>query len=242
MKNSLYDLYHTKTKAQSSYIVENNFTYRHLLGVIKQYLKKDSKILDIGCGAGTLALFLAGQGNSVKGVDLSKRAIQACKKSAKSLGLNNVSFEKINFPEENISGRFDFIILSEVLEHLPKDSLALKKIYSILNKDGILLLSTPSKNAPLYRLGLADKHDKQVGHLRRYTIEELVEMLEKQKFKIVMKKKNEGILRNFLFINRYAGKLVRFVKFFISDVVTFFDQILLRLFGESDIIIVAKKQ
>ena len=54
-------------------------------------------------------------------------------------------------------------------------------------------------------------------------------------------KKNEGILRNFLFLNPIAGKFIRFIKFFLVDVVTYLDNATVPLFGESDLIVVLEK-
>jgi 2-polyprenyl-3-methyl-5-hydroxy-6-metoxy-1,4-benzoquinol methylase len=140
-----------------------------------------------------------------------------------------------------ITGRFDLIILSEVIEHLQNDDLALKRIHKMLNKKGVVIITTPSKHAPLYRLGYAKGFDKSVGHLRRYTIESLSKQCREAGLTVVETRKIEGILRNFLFLNPIAGEFVRFIKFFISDIVTFIDNLTIPIFGESNIIIVARK-
>ncbi len=226
---------------QKRIINERNFTYRIIFSVVNKYLKGKKKILDIGCGAGTISLYLANIGNEVLGIDISQNAINSCNESAKFLGFRNINFERITFPDKVPSGQFDYIICSEVLEHLENDDLALKKIYALLKPEGVAVISTPSKNAPLYKLGFAKKFDERVGHLRRYTLQELVSKCKKNNFSILETKKTEGILRNFLFLNPLVGKLVRFIKFFISDIVTFFDNISLKLFGESQIFVVVKK-
>jgi SAM-dependent methyltransferase len=147
----------------------------------------------------------------------------------------------MQFPEEYPKSKFDLIVFTEVLEHLENDDLALQQIYSLLKKNGIAIVSTPSKNAPLYRLGLATQFDKKVGHLRRYTIKKLTTKCKKHGFLIIETKKTEGIIRNFLFINPTAGKFVRLVKYSLSDLVTYIDNISLKLFGESNIFVVIKK-
>lgn len=237
----LYDKFHKKTSIQRKLIDENNFTYRLLIPEINKYLKTPKKILDIGCGAGTLSLYYAKKGNNVTGIDISKNAVGSANESAKILRLNNVRFSQVNFPKSLPVGKYDFIILTEVLEHLKDDELALRKINSLLNKGGILFISTPSQNAPLYKLGLLSGFDKEVGHLRRYSIDELVKKCEKNGLTVVETKKTEGIIRNFLFTNPYAGKVVRFIKFQISDMVTVVDNMTVPIFGESNIFVVAKK-
>lgn len=237
-----FEQFHQSTTIQKRIINEKNFTYRHILTTINKFLISRRKILDIGCGAGTISLYLASKGHHVLGIDISQSAVNAANKSAKILRLKNISFERMNFPYELPTDKYDFIICSEVIEHIQDDNLALKKIFSLLKRGGVAFISTPSKNAPLHKLGLVKKFDEKVGHLRRYTLEELVEKTRACGFKILETKKIEGIVRNFLFLNPIAGKFVKLIKFFISEIVTYADNISLKLFGESDIFIVIKRQ
>ncbi|MBI2031156.1 MAG: class I SAM-dependent methyltransferase [Candidatus Levybacteria bacterium] len=237
-----YDEFHNTTSVQTKIIRNNNFTYKTILKIIDNYLGLSKNILDIGSGAGSLCLYYANKGYKVLGLDISEKAVENATQSARYLKLTNVKFTKMNFPEEIPNEKFDFIILTEVIEHLKDDNLAIKKIFSILNSKGMLVISTPSQNAPLYRLGLAKEFDMKVGHLRRYTVKELKSLCLKNGFEVVYIKKTEGIIRNYLFINSFAGKLVRFIKFFISDIVMFIDNLTIPFSGESNIIIVARKR
>lgn len=241
-KKDQYEAFHLSTSVQKKIITKNNFTYKMLLEVVDAYLQSGDKILDIGCGAGTLCLYYAQKGYSVSGIDISSKAIESAKESAKYLHLDaNATFEKMDFPNEIPREKFDFIIFTEVIEHLKDDNLALEQIFRLLKPKGIVFLSTPSKNAPLHLLGLAREFDKRVGHLRRYTLSELQLKCKKQGFKILESKKTEGIVRNFLYLNPLAGQLVRFIKFFLVDIVLFIDKISLIFFGESNLFIVAQK-
>ena len=240
----LHQKYHRGTKSTHKIIRSNNFTYRLAIDVINPYLKNNRlDILDIGCGAGTISFYLASMGHRVTGIDISQKAINECRKSAKKINFENTEFIRASFPEEFVlKKQFDAIIFTEVIEHISNDKQALKKIYKLLKPNGILVLSTPSNTAPLHRLGLTKKFDIEVGHLRRYSLYQLKKLLRGEYFKIIETTKTEGILRNFLFVNPYAGKLVRYVNFFASDFVTFLDTISLKVFGESNYIIVARKK
>ncbi|HVZ67493.1 MAG TPA: class I SAM-dependent methyltransferase [Patescibacteria group bacterium] len=240
-RKKIHEEYHKKTSGQTKLISEKDFTYKLLLPIINRYDKGKKKVLDIGCGAGTISLYLASKGHSVKGIDISNKAIKACIKSAKDMRINNVHFQRIDFPHTIPTGKFDLIICTEIIEHLDQDIQALKKMYRILNKNGVLILSTPSIDAPLNKLGLTKKFDKRVGHLRRYKKNDLIKTLKKENFKIISSEIKEGPIRNYLFVNNYAGKFVRFIKFFLVDVVTFMDNLSVKFFGGSDIVIVAKK-
>ncbi len=158
------------------------------------------------------------------------------------MGLKNVSFEVLDFPRDKLRpNNYDVILLLEVIEHIEEDAKALQLLYSRLNINGILILSTPSKNAPLYRLGLTKDFDKRVGHLRRYREKELLDQIKSAGFNIIEIKKNEGILRNFLYTNSIAGNAIRFIKFFIVDLISYLDNLSMLIFGESDFIVIAKK-
>lgn len=241
-KNKIYEDFHEKTSVQEKIIRENNFTYRHILRFIDKYAVGKKNIIDIGCGAGTLCFYVASKGIQVLGIDISSKAIKMCQESSRRLGLDKLAkFKVVNFPEESVDIKFDLVIFTEVIEHLRDDKLALEKIFNILNKGGVVIITTPSLNAPLYRLGYANSFDEKVGHLRRYTVGSLTKKCEDSGFKIIETEKVEGILRNFLFLNPYAGKLIRVIKFFMSDIVTFIDNCLIPIFGESNIVVIAKK-
>jgi len=239
---TVHELYHQKTKSVRKVINENNFTYRLLIDSLNQVIiKKKLNILDIGCGAGTLALYLSSKGHNVTGIDISTQAIKACKVSAKNLNLNTKFYNK-DFMSNDLKEKYDLVIFSEVIEHLPDDKKALKKIYKLLKPAGILLLSTPSIKAPLHRLGLTRKFDTEVGHLRRYTKFSISKLIRDSDLKIITIRQTEGILRNFLYVNPVASKYIRFIKYFVSDFVTQVDNILVKLFGESNFIIIATKK
>jgi 2-polyprenyl-3-methyl-5-hydroxy-6-metoxy-1,4-benzoquinol methylase len=240
-KEKLYNDFHKNTDPQKKIINKHNFTYHIIINMLDKYLTKPRmKILDIGCGAGTIDFYLAKQGHLLYGIDISDIAINSCKETAKELNISNIKFNVLDFPRTIPNEKFDAVVCFEVIEHLKNDQLALKKINDLLKPGGLLILSTPSSNAPLHKLGYSDSFDKRVGHLRRYKIDDLVRMFESNGFSIIETNKTEGLFRNFLFLNPIAGKLVRFLKYPIYLVFNIFDQISLTLFGESDIFIIAK--
>ncbi len=105
---------------------------------------KDSKILDIGCGLGNLLISLKKYGyNNVKGIDISTEAIEICKR----LELNvEIIVDLVNY-SLNCKEKYDFIIISHVLEHIRKeliiDTLLHIREY-LLSDEGSLCIMVPN--------------------------------------------------------------------------------------------------
>lgn len=110
----------------------------------------NSHILDIGCGYGQTLFALKQKGYvQLKGIELIPDAANYCKNN---LGLDvHCTDDIIAYAEKNLGG-FDCIIMSHVLEHLPKtETIAtLKAIKSMLKPGGFLLLMVPNGQSPTH--------------------------------------------------------------------------------------------
>ena len=221
-------------------ISKKDFTYRNIVGVLDKFCR-GKNVLDIGSGVGTLDLYLAQKGRQVTGIEISQRAVDIARQSQRLLGINKIKFIRGDFFQLKIREQFPFVICSEVLEHLSNEQQAINKIYRLIKPEGLLLITVPSQNAPLIKLGAIKKFDQVSGHLRRYTLDSLRLLLEKNQFKVIYTQKTEGLVRNSLYVFRLNLIIKLANKFpFISDLITWLDNLSLRLFGESQIITVAK--
>ena len=242
----LNETYHKEDKVQKRIITFKNYTYRTLVDVLDGYIKQGDKILDLGCGVGTLDFYLASKGNSVTGIDQSKIAINIAARNSKALGVDkNTTYFQKNIFKFNTKEKFNDVLLFEVIEHLPNDTKAFVMARKLLKRNGLLFISTRSSSAPLSRIGLTKKHDERVGHLRRYTLEELGKMIISLGFAVTYKSKTEGFFKELLFsYPKFGSSVVRIANRFelVSDVLNFVDNIFLRLFGESQLVIVARKK
>ena len=84
-------------------------------------LKSDSKVLEIGCGIGTLTSLICNKvtDGKVTAVDISDESI---KKAKASLGSHkNIELIVNDMSNFSIDEKFDFVILPDVLEHIPID-------------------------------------------------------------------------------------------------------------------------
>ena len=122
---------------------------QNMVGVMSDYyvknfkssLKKGSKILDLGCGPGYFSLELARNGFDITGVDISEGAIsEAIKTSNKKKNKNlKLKYFAKSYSDLNINEKFDGILCSGFLHHIP-DIKKVSKILSKIAKKGCLLI------------------------------------------------------------------------------------------------------
>jgi 2-polyprenyl-3-methyl-5-hydroxy-6-metoxy-1,4-benzoquinol methylase len=97
---------------------------------------KNKHILDLGCGNGFNTLFVANlfKNNQVDGIDDAIPQIEFAKKNHSS---SNLSYRAVSFQKFKTNKKYDFILISHVLQHLNMDlDLFIKKVCAILNKEG----------------------------------------------------------------------------------------------------------
>jgi len=108
----------------------------------KLRLRPGLKVLDIGCGWGGLALYIAQVADvEVLGITLAEEQLELARKRAGELGLSDrVKFELMDYRE--LDGRFDRIISVGMFEHVgqPHFRTYFRKIRALLADDGIAIV------------------------------------------------------------------------------------------------------
>ncbi len=127
----------------------NRISKKRLDVIIKLLSKISSlseiKILDIGAAMGFFLNAAKNLGfNNVTGCEISKFA---CEKSKTEFGLD---IANSSFDDFNAEHSFDIITAWFFIEHTEIPAETIKKIYSMLNKDGIFAFSVPSYFGPQY--------------------------------------------------------------------------------------------
>jgi len=120
--------------------------------IISEYIQPNSTILDVGCGDGTLIDYIS-KNNSPKeiiGIDVSKKAVEYTKRQgykAYEIDITSNTFE--TFMKEN---NFDYIILTEVLEHIQEPEKVMLNLRESFNKS--VFVSIPNSGLLYHRLRL----------------------------------------------------------------------------------------
>lgn len=143
-KGEAYEIVERDDGLLDAYPVERYFTSpekwqgtsARILNLVK------GKVLDVGCGAGRIALYLQKRGCKVTGIDNSPLAIKVCK-------LRGVKDVKV-LPFENIKifkqGQFDFVVMMGhnfgLFGGFEKAKLLLKKMHRITSKNAAIIAET----------------------------------------------------------------------------------------------------
>lgn len=110
---------------------------------------EECMVLDMGCGIGGLSIPAALMVKHIKGIDLNESYISICKKKAREKGLVNVDFEKRSIFEVDEEGKYDIVLCSDVLEHIPDQDGVLEKMVFSLVDGGVFYLTTNNKYWPM---------------------------------------------------------------------------------------------
>ncbi|MGQ9565169.1 MAG: class I SAM-dependent methyltransferase [Candidatus Bathyarchaeales archaeon] len=117
---------------------------------------KAKTVLDLGCGAGRHAIYLAAQGFNVIALDISKNALKivekwAQKEKLKTLALVQASMTSLPFNNDSV----DAVISVSTIHHgLRKDMTnTINETHRILKKKGLFLANIASDKDPRYGEG-----------------------------------------------------------------------------------------
>jgi len=101
----------------------------------------NGRVLDVGCGAGRVALWLQERGHEVFGIDLSPLAIEV----SRARGVRDcrvMDARRLDFPE----GQFDTVIMFGnnlgIAGGIPETRRMLEGLHRVTNEDGIIIAST----------------------------------------------------------------------------------------------------
>jgi SAM-dependent methyltransferase len=116
-------------------------------------LKPNARILEIGCGTGgVLAAFLE-RGYQGAGVDIDPNSLNFAREKladyiwSKQLIIVLKDIYQIN-PETELNGKFDLIILKDVIEHIPHQERLMEKMKDLLLPGGVIYFGFPPWQMP----------------------------------------------------------------------------------------------
>ena len=95
---------------------------------ISQIIQNNKRVLDIGCGDGTLMEYLKSkQKNDVRGLERKKELVQTCISKGLSVIEGDAEKELVQFPDKS----FDYIVLSQTLQAFLHPEEVLKQLLRV---------------------------------------------------------------------------------------------------------------
>lgn len=139
----------------------------------KHIKRKNITLLDVGCRDGILQKYL---NDSVKyyGIDIEPKA--------DFLHKVDVTVDRFSFQ----SDFFDYVVASEVLEHLDNQHHCLKEIYRVLKSEGILIGTVPnSLNIDRFIMTFFNRKFKMTeDHYCSFDVDEIERLLQDNEFEV----------------------------------------------------------
>ena len=155
--------------------------------IIPSLINPHTTILDIGCNTGLLGKSLKNKHVIADGIDINTKALKIAKKYYRKIYCRDLTSGKLNINHD----KYDYIILSDILEHLPRPDTLLKECAKYLNKNSLLIISLPNIGRFEIRLKLLfGKFDYTGGimnpdHLRFFTYESSVNLIKHCGFEVI---------------------------------------------------------
>ncbi len=146
-KKEVEEFYNTFKEHQKNLGV--NIRHRTIFKNLKGLgLKRNSRVLEIGCGIGTVSSLILKyiSGGNFVGVDISNESIEIAQKL-------NSTYKNAEFIVNDMSRfahklKFDFVVLPDVLEHIPVEQHhnLFKNISEVTSQDAVVLINIPEPN------------------------------------------------------------------------------------------------
>lgn len=114
--------------------ISHQYYQQELRRVVSMLIPPGSRILEVGCGLGSLIASLPGERT---GIDISTKMIDSARKLHPNVTFLQVDVERDPLPE----GPFDVILLSDAIGHLDDIEQALERLRSVLSKEGRLIVT-----------------------------------------------------------------------------------------------------
>lgn len=163
--------------------------YEFLLNELSK--QNNRSILDIGIGNGMALEVVRNGGYAIEGVEindtLSERAVQ------KGFTIYNINIEK-----EQPDGKYDVLLLLDIVEHLEHPAIVIENLKRCLNNEGNMIIYTPNHGSLVVRIAILlkvllriDMPVDQIfscSHITFFNTSTLEMLLKRLKLEIVSKK------------------------------------------------------
>ncbi len=150
-------------------------------------LKPTDKILEIGCGIGSVVFELSKRGYDIRGTDISREAIAYGLKKYSDINLEVQAAEALPYEDQS----FDIALSFDLFEHIAQVDKHVSEVARVLREGGYYLFQTPNKYSNVIFETLSNKSLKwRRAHPSLHTPGQLRRRMSKHGFKVRFVKMN----------------------------------------------------
>lgn len=156
--------------------------YKRVISMNSSY---SGKILDVGCGGGDLLRMIAQKSEKDTeffGLDISPKLCEIAKKNNPNAQIVVGDAEQLPYSDNT----FDFVFMTETLEHLLDYKKAMIEVSRVLKPNGVFVVSVPNRDWLQYDFykPFIDKHRFQPVQDHYFRVDELAGLLKNSNFEI----------------------------------------------------------
>ena len=148
-------MYEFHTDKERYFEIQYRVTKEHIIPFLQQHApgKKWNRVLEIGSAeAGVLKAFLE-EGAFCTGIELSSYRTELAEQfHADAIKEGRIEFVNRNIfdidPEHDLGGRYDLVILKDVIEHIPGQEEFIHQLPNFLNEGGYIFFAFPPWQMP----------------------------------------------------------------------------------------------
>jgi len=144
-------------------------------------VESGKSVIDIGCGNGFNAFEISKKAGMVVGIDINQKSIAKARSGYQRKNLTFVCVDLLKYQYEK---KFDYIILSNVLEHIDKRIEFLKMLHRVGH---IILIRVPMIDRdwlPVYLKNINQDYRLDPTHFTEFTVDALKAELKMSKWRL----------------------------------------------------------
>jgi ubiquinone/menaquinone biosynthesis C-methylase UbiE len=132
--------------------------------ILNPYVQKGMHVLEVGPGMGFFSIPLArrvGKSGRIYCIDVQDKMLRSLRNRAQKAGvINRLEVRRCSDASlqiDDLTGKIDFILAFAVVHEVPAQENLFRELYSVLKKDGMLLIAEPKNHVTdeAYRTSLA---------------------------------------------------------------------------------------
>ncbi len=184
-----YETYWKDRQSQRQLDKNDERPKNEIFETVVTILKRGKRLLDVGCGNGTLVEIAEDKFDVIHGCDISETALYEAKGRYMMATCVDLNAETLPYRDDS----FDCVTCLEAVEHVMDPLHLLKNIYRVLGPKGSLVLTTPNVRymRNLYRLIFQGRFPHTTtdafvwggGHIHYFTRKDMNYLLKEAGFK-----------------------------------------------------------